>query len=204
MRWLSLLAGAFILTGCTVRRIGESEPPQLTPNPGNTIVSHPTGFQFPARVGDFTRVEVHNFDSTGQDTSYGYNGTRAPITATIYIYPKPGPSARTHLDAHFREVCDDVSREHTGAKVRESGPVSMTISGKPRNGFKAVFTMTERYGLSVQPLVSELGLFEYKQYFVMFRFTYPASGEKEDSAQCAKLTQAIPWPDGTAARSASH
>ena len=192
-KWL-LIAFSLLQVGCTCGRIGESQPRQLFRDAGTAAVSHETGFTFPYQVGNFVRVAVHNFDSAGHDMSYGYNHMLVPVTATIYVYPKSETRPRTLLDQHFEDVCDEILARHKNAAVIHSGVATLALSGTQRRGYKAVFSYTKSCAGSVQPLRSELSLFEYQGYFLKFRFTYPARDQTQGEKEATRLMQEIKWP----------
>jgi hypothetical protein len=191
-KW-ALVALPFLLLGCACRRIGDP-PPQIIPNPGSEVIAHESGFSFPDRLGEFERVDVHNYDRSGRDMSVGYNQRRLLIIATIYVYPKSETRPRSSLDQHFDDVRANVLSEHVSARVKESKPITISLSGVPRRGYKAVFSLVEHYAGTFESLRGEVHLFEFKDYFVKYRFTYPERNRVAAEKETARLMQDIQWP----------
>lgn len=176
--------------GCSCERIAENVEP-----PPSSDAKHVSGFSFPKSIGSFIRVDVHRYDSSGRNMSFGYDDFVNRIVATIYVYPASNHGKRVGLKRHIEELSADVIENHHKVQQQRPQPITMTIAGKKRNGFLAKFAYAEEFMGSMQDLQAELYLFSYDAYFVKYRFTYPASNAAVAEKAIEELIQSVAWPD---------
>lgn len=157
--------------------------------------AHPSGFSFPAFMGDFRRAEVVHYDTAGTNASAAYNRWRvgrAPILATLYVYPASGDQS---LEQHFEGVIQEVARHHGGAQpnLKEK---AILCNGR-YDAIYAAFRYTEAFGgSSPQPLHSYAVLYQWGTYWVKWRVTFPAPQDlNEVLIAMSSLTQSVTPPN---------
>jgi hypothetical protein len=174
-------------------------PPAPPPAPGgfaggsggSDLVARSTGFRFPKRAGLFVRGDNQQYDEAGQDLSVTYQAG-VLIVATIYEYPTGGKT----LDMEFADRKDEIKSVHKDARLLRDEEVTIHPGRKARRGRKAVFVLQEGFAYhSEQPYQSDLLIFERRNRFVAYRFSYPAAHRERAEIEIAKFIDALTWPE---------
>jgi hypothetical protein len=174
-------------------------PPAPPPAPGgfaggsdgSDLVARSTGFRFPARVGLFVRGDNQQYDEPGQDLSVTYRAG-VLIVATVYDYPTGGKT----LDMEFMDRKDEIKSVHKDARLLRDEQVTIHPGRKSRRGRKAVFVLQPGFAYhSEQPYQSDLLIFQRKDRFVAYRFSYPATHRERAEIEITKFIDALAWPE---------
>jgi len=182
---LMAVAAVVCLGGCTCERIGE-EPAQIHDSQTASVVKHATGFEFPEKVDEFVRVDVHNFDNSGQDLSATYNKIALAAVATVYVYPRRGQG----LHPHFKETFEGIVADRPGAVASEQKTVELEQRGSMHTAYYGYFEVEET-GIKK---VSEIYLFELDDYFVKYRITYAAGMRSDAEKAISEFMKNLTWP----------
>lgn len=183
-------------------------------NEASATFVHPySKFSFPTSLGNFRRVDIHNYDQQGKDVSVGYNSP-SPVAATVYVYPGPSDFAimpapksmsasEAVLDQHFQMCEQDVLNNHRDAKLLTQVKCKLIQGENQFEGRKAVFSMSYQFGFTSQESVSELYVFVIEpgvkfllteRQFVKYRFTYLAAEKPKAEAEVAAFMGDLIWP----------
>jgi hypothetical protein len=185
-RWLIVavaLLAIGVLEGCQAQRPGatffvrtQSKPIAAT----GSYRHEQSGMEFPTAVGEFTRVRLLQYDSTGRTVSgtYVIDGAASRVTATVYVYPARdvsrqgrGDQCRGQLDS----AQADLQKAYPGARFDGGNDASLTQSGKTHTGRRSTFAYEEAIQSGRWPSTAEIYLFCYvgDQWQIEYRFTHP-------------------------------
>lgn len=205
LRNIVVLCLAVPLSGCPSVPTPLSQPEALQAS--GVFVQAASGMTFPDQVDDFRRVAVTRYDKDGLDVSAGYNAVdpRAPVAATVYVYPAPSlvsigspaaviASAREHLCAdEFARRKAEIVHAHPDAQLLDQGDVGLPRPSGPFPGKRARYAFDEVFGGAPQRVSSELDVFCYvgEKWAMEYRFTSP-----QNAASAGKISQFmadLPW-----------
>lgn len=206
LRGAVILLCLLLASGCLTAEEKLSEPISQTPAGEFT---HPgTRFRFPESIGGFQRVEVMQYDESGEDVSVGYNlGSEEPISATIYMYPGRDilnlGSESDVVDAG-RNFLDEEEFEAAKEAILETAPGLTLVSeeewtmfsgGGEQPGKRAIFQGPGIIDRAPTLMRTEVDLFGYGDWFVKYRFTY--LGESLTApALILDFMNSLEWPTG--------
>ena len=176
------------------RRIADAPDP---------YVHRATATRFPARVGDFQRTDVTEYDQTGNDASASYdlvrNGEKL-MAVSIYLYPmepSSGVAARDTLcRTEFAGIDDAIRRSESYAGVTRTFSGAATGPGAGMTGLRMTHGFSANFAGTAQPVRSDTYLYcpGAGHWYVQYRATWPAS--EAAAPDLAKLMTDLPWGDG--------
>jgi hypothetical protein len=162
-----------------------------------TYTHGPSGFVFPERLGNFERVSVDRYDSSGNDIGVGYNLELAesPIAFTLYVRPWGHRTDGTpaSFDEHFQAELWVIDHYHPGARLLRREPTTSTQGGTSVPGEMAEFTYDDLFARRDEHVFSQLYLFALDNWTVKYRITFPVSEEQRSRAAVQKLLALIAW-----------
>lgn len=201
---ISALVLVVILAGCQTVQVSMPTPIHVS-----GYYNHPgSGMVFPERVGEFQRVQITQFAPSEKDVGVGYNsnGVRAPISATVYVYPAPRlisvgspPSvvddARTQLfHGHLEVLKREVMRAHPDARLLSEENFTLSQEGQKHNGRKVTFELAYTFGITSQDSISQICLFQTGKWLVKYRITFPKATTAEVQGAIGSLLNGIELP----------
>ena len=147
----------------------------------------PAKISFPKQVGAFKRQGAPKPDMLGYPTATYHAGALG--WATVYHYPTAGLSlAQGHAGAR-----DQVKIASPSAKLRSDRAERISLGGAPRDGRRAVFTVTMPGKMRAK---SQLIMFSRGQYFLKFRITYRLEHAARMEQEIDRFLASFPWPGG--------
>lgn len=162
-------------------------------------VHGPARAVFPARVGDFRRSDIYQYDSEGKDVSASYNlaTPEGRLLITLYIYPAApaAAAARTGLcDREFESINGAISRQHGNVQPAERGPALPAAGVDPSLGHRSVYRFRSPFDDHVQEIRSEAHLYCYVggDWLVKYRVSAPVSVETRGRVET--FIRDGPWP----------
>jgi hypothetical protein len=204
VRWAQILGCLLVASACLAAEDQLSEP--ITRTPAGEFTHSGTEFTFPESIGDFERVEVTEYDKSGKDVSVGYNLDSADlITATVYVYPgrdvlnlgsESDVVARTKdlLDQQEFEGAKDAILARTPGLTLASEDESFVISSPSEQvGRRAIFQGEGLIDGALTVLRTEVDLFGFGDWFIKYRFTYPAESSTAP-ALILDFMNSLEWP----------
>lgn len=187
-----LVLGLFV-TGCIKNTpIGQSST--VSTDSSTDYKMPASGFVFPLNVARLDRGETKQYDSAGQDVSVGYNSAHPDIKITTYVYIIPTRQPAETLSKHFLFCKSEVVRMRSSARLLSDGPVKVKIGTDTQPGMHAQYTYAEDLFGSSQEVLSEVYLFTYNGWFVLYRITYPKSDESICKPVIKKYLEDLKWP----------
>ena len=211
---LSLLVFALtlvLLAGCPSAPQIKKEPvfKQL---PEDTIEHGASGMQFPASIGEFTRVKMLRYNDGGTDVSGGYNlyaanGRDCLVAATIYVYPAPrlrsfgspqnvvDAARNTLFQNTYQKAKNEIIQYHPGAKVLSETPSQPPNQSAQTTGIHAQFSYMEDFAGKVCPVESHLYLYGYVNdyWLVKYRISLPEDTSNEARQKLDEFLKSIKW-----------
>ncbi len=182
---------AFQLCLCCVVVVGcqSAAPPQVFNQTSldAPLVHVSSAFEFPLQVGDFRRQRPMQYDPAGEDISLSY-ASRAPVVATIYVYPTQGRSIAELFATRQKEI----AQTQPGAHLLTTQNVLVTP--KQVSVASASFSFDAGSGGRLELLRSELLIGQCGDRFVEYRFSYPAALEERALAEIARFSRLFEWP----------
>ena len=172
-------------------RADARKPTEIAVEEGAAYEHAPSGFVFPASVGDFTRVSAWQYDDAGGNVSVGYNHPETMTVATAYVYPAGEAEAAEHIE----QVKRDVLQVHPDARETSAGDWVLKQGGKTYAGLQAAYTFRGEFAGKERDLNSEAYLVKHGPNFVKFRITYPAEHAEAARGQIAKLFAGLTLPE---------
>ena len=169
-------------------------PHAIQPRPSETYTHAHSQFRFPAKVGNFDREAVAQYDAEGSNVSVGYNDLRHGIALTVFIYPIPQRAPDDMLPGHFGTCKAEVLGRHSGARLVSEGAVQVSPGGQQRRGQCAAFTFTDLFAHQRQPVGSELYLFVQGRSFIKYRATYAVGQQAAAGPLIRAFIDELAWP----------
>ena len=162
-----------------------------TAQAGNEDYVHSfTGFTFPLKFEGFDRVKVTPFNEEKSDIEVDYNNSPFTTHLSFYVYPAGDP-----LKKHYEECREAVTKPHPDAKLIEEKPITLTKNGKVYEGYSAVFGFKDSFvGKKDQDLLSQVILFQFEHYYVLYRISYAASDKENAEKQITNFIEKFVWP----------
>jgi hypothetical protein len=167
------------------------KPTKIDVAEGSAYEHAPSGFVFPASVGEFTRVSAWQYDDAGDNVSVGYNHPETMTVATAYVYPADDAEAAEHIE----QVKRDVLQVHPDARETSAGDWVLKQGGKTYAGLQAAYTFRDEFAGKERDLNSEAYLVRHGPNFVKFRITYPAEHAEAARSHVAKLFAGLTLPE---------
>jgi hypothetical protein len=176
---------ALILGGC------QTVPEGFTTEPGsNNLVARTSGFAFPPKVGDFTRIGPIQYDSAGQDVSVKYEAGKLVI---LDVYDYPARDLTLAGETRTRE--NEIKASHPDARLISEQPITIRPRGESQRGVKAVFTFAQNFRSDISgPYKSQFLLFKLKNRFIAYRATYPSGHAVRAEAIINDFVNRLAWP----------
>ena len=198
------LAGLLLVSACRATAGELSEP--TTQTPGGDFTHPGAKITFPESIGDFERVEVTQYDTSGKDVSVGYNlDSPDLITATVYVYPGRDvlnlgsdsdtvAAAKDLLDQQQFEGSKEAILATTPGLTLVSETESIVIANPSEQaGRRAIFEGQGLIDGALTALHTEVDLFGFGDWFIKYRFTYP--GESSTApALILDFMNSLKWP----------
>jgi hypothetical protein len=153
------------------------------------IVHVASGFAFPNKIGDFERVMARQYDVNGRDVSVGYNHNKPQIATIIFVHQSRGRV----LDTEFVVRENEIVAQHEGTKLVDHGTALITPKKTP--ALMANYEYTDNFAGRVQPLRSRLLVAQRGEWYIEYRFTYPASEGASAASLVEFLQSSFPWPE---------
>jgi len=162
-----------------------------TARAGNEDYVHSfTGFTFPPKFEGFDRVKVTPFNKDKSDIEVDYNNSPFTTHLSFYVYPAGDP-----LKKHFEDCCKAVTNAQPLAKLLEEKPTTLTKNGKVYEGYSALFSFKDSFvGKKDQELLSQVILFQFEHYYVLYRISYAASDKENAEKQITHFIEKFVWP----------
>jgi hypothetical protein len=173
----------------------QAQPQEIAVAADETYVQAASGMVFPPRAGAFHRVHVLRFDDAERDVAAGYNFVLGDnrIVATVYVYPTPalgaiGASAEEDAGERSQVMMEEmfarkqeVSQFHPETKILTEDFATLDQAGVRYSGLRAHFSFEDKFAGRQRRLLSDLFLYGFVggQWFVKYRFTYPAELDAE-------------------------
>ena len=164
------IAFAFVLLVVWLNPAG-AEPP-FKKAEGNSLIHTPSSVAFPAKIGLFDRIDTHVYGSNGRDVSARYH-LDAFIICDVYVYPV-GTYA-PDLSGEFRVQQQAIREDNKNVKLVAETTIQTTQSGRTITGRKATYDLVRGlFGEPPHKCGSVLVIFRDGEWFVAYRFSYPA------------------------------
>jgi hypothetical protein len=186
---------ALFLAGCASTPVGG---PGVKPISVTGSYTHaPSRFVFPESFGKFRRVEINQYDSSGNDVGVGYNldAEGMQVALTLYVYPprRAESGVLLPLQKQFDLELSEIVRGHTAAKSVQTSVAPGTQNEETNSGFMAKLRYTEGFAGQRQSVVSLFYLFEYDGWLVKYRITYPAAQEEKANLVAQVFVSEFRW-----------
>ena len=204
VRWALILGCLLLASACLAAEGQLSEP--ITQTPAGEFTHSGTEFTFPESIGDFERVEVKQYDKSGKDVSVGYNlDSPDLITATVYVYPGRDVlnlgsdsdvvvATKDFLDQQEFEGAKDAILARTPGLTLASEDESFVISSPSEQvGRRAILQGQGLIDGVLIVLRTEVDLFGFGDWFIKYRFTYPAESSTAP-AFILDFMNSLEWP----------
>jgi len=183
---LFLVFPLLLVSAC--RGADDTLPEPIVHTPEGDFTHSGTNIVFPEFVGDFERVEVAQYDESGDDISAGYN-LESPdvIAATVFIYPGRkvvdlggGDDAIAAVKDLLEEGAFEGAKEAIlagtpGLPLVSEDAAFVITNPSEQIGRRAIFEGPGMIEGNVIALRTEVDLFGLGDWFIKYRFTY--SGE---------------------------
>lgn len=165
-----------------------------------TVTHRPAGAHFPARIGEFQRQSVRQYDPAGEDISASYWLVRGDdrLLVTIYVYPSdrvPVPGSR---EARCRAEFDGVSAAvvRNNATAREVGAATApAVEGvAPALAHRSAYAMEAQFDGRRQPVRSEAYLYCFVGGRWQVKYRVTSNAGFDGSAEIERLIRTGPWP----------
>ena len=142
-------------------------------------------------MGDFTRVKVIPFNKEGSDIEVDYHNSPFTIHLACFIYPAFAP-----LKKHYESCCGAVEKSQPTAKLLGENRIALKKNGKTYEGFRAVYAFKDKFvDKTEQELLSEVVLFQFEHYDVLYRISYAAADQASAEKQIAGFVGKFAWPE---------
>ncbi len=152
------------------------------------LVHRDSDFAFPPTLAGFHRLRHVQYDASGQDVSVDYRHDGPAVAAAIFIIPRHGQKAEQELARRAGEV----QAKHKGARVVSNGPATVGPGHAP--ALSAEFRYQGPFNGQPQALRSRLIVAEHRQWFVVYRFTYPADSQAAAEPLTSTLAAEFAYP----------
>jgi hypothetical protein len=164
---------------------------------------------FPENVGQFLRSEIMQYDARQRDVGIGYTCTNAHsrlVAMTVYVYPAPaydtGKGATVNVpDAQalmFRAHMDDAAKaildRHKDARVVTNEVFVLTQGAEKHAGQRLTCELKFAFGPARADAISQLYLFQHRNWLVKYRVTYPKAARAAAEADIGDFLQQLTWP----------
>lgn len=198
-RWPRLAVAVALLLPAAA---AQADPRRIADAP-DPYVHRATATRFPARIGDFRRTDVTEYDSTGNDASASYdlvrNGEKL-MAVSIYLYPMEPSSGTAERDSLCRtefagiEEAIKGSGSYTGVTRTFSG--AATGPGAGMTGLRMTHGFRTNFAGADQPVRSDTYLYcpGAGHWYVQYRATWPAS--QAAAPDLDKLMTDLRWGEG--------
>lgn len=184
-----------ILCIVAVSALTANSAPRLIEIPATATYTNAVSlFQFPPKLGAFTREQIHQFDREGRDIGVGYNDLHHGVSVTIFIYPVAQQAPNDDLEGHFGTCKADILRLHKDAGLVANRTEQVSAGGQKRNAKYACYAFTDMFAQQRQPVRSELYLFSQGQWFIKFRATYPIGQQTVVESALETFINDFVWP----------
>jgi hypothetical protein len=167
-------------------------------------VHGPAHAVYPARIGEFRRSSIYQYDSAGKDVSASYNlaTPEGRLLITIYIYPAAPASseARARLCAEeFASANAAIANQHGDAAPSEHGQALAVADVRPELSHRAAYRFRSPFDDHVQEIRSEVHLYCYVggDWLVKYRVSAPVAVEAR--VPVATFIRTGPWPGRSSA-----
>jgi len=172
----------------------ESANPKET---GEPYIHAPTGFVFPASVGEFKRVSARAFGPGSDNIGVGYNAETPEyaIVATIFVYPGGGDTATEQAcDLAFENRQMNLKQAHPDAQLIERDTIDAPSVAPEQHGRRAVYEFRDNFRGNLQLLRSESLLFcgVGAKWLIAYRVTAPATADYR--AKFEAFRHSLAWP----------
>ncbi len=204
VRWALILGCLLLASACLPAEDQLSEPITLTP--AGEFTHSRTEFTFPESIGDFERVEVTQYDTSGKDVSVGYHlDSPDLITATVYVYPGRDvlnlgsdsdvvAATKDRLDQQEFEGAKDAILASAPGLTPASEDQSFVISSPSEQvGRRAIFQGQGLIDGALTVLRTEVDLFGFGDWFIKYRFTYPGESSTAHGL-ILDFMNSLEWP----------
>lgn len=216
-----IVAGLSLTAGCTSGDTGAGGPTGVatetpsatatTSTPAATATAGPSAsnaqpaWEFPERVGPFTRTNVTR-DAKKREAIAEYVDALSRHTITVYVYPT-GPTLSIGATASAREAMYELllRDEFEGSKraiqvsnpavrLQSSGATTVQQRGKAQQGHTATYTYTG--GLAGQPvdITTVLHIFRDGDWWVKYRTSYGSAAAATASSATTAFIESLHWP----------
>jgi hypothetical protein len=191
---MCILAGILIwvLVACVMLPVGFESVEE-------EVIRHTiSGMEFPPQVSGFARINPVAYDKDGKDVSVGYQ-LYQPVNCTItfYIYP-----ATSGLEEHTDELKEMIESHHDDALLISETETVHNHAGVVYPGSQLLYTYGEIASKATLlgtafyevPVESRAYLFIYKDWYMMYRITYPQEFGNEVDIYISSFIKRLVWP----------
>jgi len=208
---LFVFPALFLFFGCPGVLLA-AKTPAFKQLAGDVTEHAASGMRFPASVGGFKRVGVHEYDETGNHVSVGYNlnlkNTQyCLIAATVYVSPSPKVrsfgSRQNVVDSAKATLFKNLYEENKRTIIRTRPNVKLLIEkaspppnqSKQPEGMYAKFSYKEDFGEKNQPVESHLYLYCYVggNWTVKYRITLRENTSVEARQELDRFLKNFEW-----------
>ena len=186
---LLAVCAAFVLPACQTAAPDKPGSAFVAPQGRRgPLVHRDSDFAFPPVVAGFHRQRHVQYNANGQDIAVDYRHDDPALAASVYILPRNGESTDKEFDRRVAEI----GAQHHGARAVTSGPIE--VSPAHEKADSAEFRYQGPFGGRPQTLRSRLIVAGHKQWFVVYRFSYPAGERAKAEELTTAFANEFAWP----------